>query len=131
MTLQIRGIHHVVLTVSEPERSARFYEQILGVEADFATEDVQCIPCDSFLLCLQHPPKRPLPNDRFDENRLGLDHIGFSVASRQQLEDLLLVLTQLGVSTSGIEFDPDGQGDYVCFRGPDNIQIEFNVGDYR
>ena len=130
MALQIRGIHHVVLTVSDPDRSARFYEKILGVQADFAYEKVQCIPCGSFLLCLQSPPRRTLPDGRFDENRLGLDHIGFSVESRHQLEDLLLVLDELGVTTAGIEFDPDGQSDYVCFRDPDNIQVEFYVGEY-
>jgi hypothetical protein len=46
------------------------------------------------------------------------------------LEELLLVLADLAVSTAGIEFDPDGAGEYVCFRDPDNIQVEFYVGDY-
>jgi len=130
MTLQIRGVHHVVLTVSDPERSATFYEKVIGVKAFPGDERVRCISCNNFLLCLQRPPKQGLPNDRFDENRLGLDHIGFAVESRKQLEDLLVVLHELGVTTAGIEFDPDGQGDYVCFRDPDNIQVEFYVGDY-
>jgi catechol 2,3-dioxygenase-like lactoylglutathione lyase family enzyme len=108
MALQIHGIHHIVLTASEPERSARFYEKILGVKANFVTETVQCIPCGSFLLCQQRPSIKALPGNRFDENRLGLDHIGFSVASRRQLEDLLLVLDGLNVVTAGIEYDPDG-----------------------
>lgn len=131
MALQIRGIHHVVLTVSDPTRSAAFYEKVLGVKAFPGDEKVMCISCKDFLLCFQRPPKQGLPNDRFDENRLGLDHIGFSVESRQQLEDLLVVLEELGVATAGIEFDPDGEGDYVCFRDPDNIQVEFYVGDYQ
>ena len=130
MALQINGIHHIVLTVSDPERSARFYENILGVKADFATEAVQCIPCGSFLLCLQRPPIKALPGDRFDENRLGLDHIGFSVKSRQQLQGQLLVFNEYNVATAGIVYDPDGKSDYVCFRAPDNIQVEFYVGDY-
>lgn len=130
MPLSIRGIHHIVLTVSNPERSARFYEQVLGVKADYATENVVCIPCHSFLLCLQRPPKLGLPQDRFDENRLGLDHVGFSVASHQELNDLLALLQELDIPTAGIEYDPDGKSDYVCFRDPDNIQVEFYVGDY-
>ena len=48
----------------------------------------------------------------------------------QQLNDLIALLRELGVTTAGIEFDPDGQSDYVCFRDPDNIQVEFYVGDY-
>ena len=131
MALQIRGIHHVILTVSDPTRSAAFYEKVLGVKPFPGDEKVVCISCKDFLMCFQRPPRQGLPNDRFDENRLGLDHIGFSVESRQQLEDLLVVLQELEVATAGIEYDPDGEGDYVCFRDPDNIQIEFYVGDYQ
>jgi catechol 2,3-dioxygenase-like lactoylglutathione lyase family enzyme len=130
MTLQIRGVHHIVLTVSDPARSVEFYEKILGVKSDWGNDLVKTIPCGRFLLCLQRPPKQGLPNDRFDENRIGLDHVGFSVESRQQLQDLLQVLKEMKVSSAGVEFDPDGKSDYVCFRDPDNIQVEFYVGDY-
>jgi catechol 2,3-dioxygenase-like lactoylglutathione lyase family enzyme len=130
MSLQILGIHHLVLTVSDPKKSARFYEKILGVHQDFANEKVVCIPCGSFYLCLQRPSHQALPEDRFDENRLGLDHIGFAVESHQQLDALLRVLEELNVSTAGIEYDKDGKSDYVCFRDPDNIQVEFYIGEY-
>lgn len=127
---RIRGLHHLVLTVSDPTRSAIFYERVLGIKAFPGDDKVRCISCGSFLLCLQRPPQQPLPEDRFDENRVGLDHIGFSVASRQELEALLQVLRELNVPTAGIEFDPDGEGEYVCFRDPDNIQVELYIGDY-
>lgn len=39
-------------------------------------------------------------------------------------------LSELGIATAGIEFDPDGQSEYVCFRDPDKIPVEFYVGDY-
>jgi len=84
MSLQIRGVHHIVLTVSDVDRSTKFYEKVLGVESDWWNKRVGCIPCKTFLLCLQRHPKQAFPNDRFEENRVGLDHIGFSVASREQ-----------------------------------------------
>lgn len=130
MALQIRGVHHIVLTVANPNRSAEFYEKVLGVKASRENPQVRWISCGNFLLCFQRPPHAPLPNDRFDENRLGLDHVGFAVESHQQLHKLIAVLKDLGGATAGIEFDPDGQSDYVCFRDPDNIQVEFYVGDY-
>ena len=129
MSWQIHGVHHIVLTVSDLERSSAFYERILGIKSG-GNAVARWISCDTFLLAFQLPPNAPLPNDRFDENRIGLDHIGFLVASRKTLEDLLIVLDQLNVPTAGIEFDPDGQEEYVCFRDPDNIQVEFYVGDY-
>ena len=130
MPLQIRGVHHIVLTVSDPNHSAEFYEKILGAKASRENPQVRWISCSNFLLCFQRPPNQALPNDRFDENRLGLDHVGFAVESRQQLNDVLASLREMGVATAGIEFDPDGQSNYVCFRDPDNIQIEFYLGDY-
>jgi glyoxylase I family protein len=130
MALQIRGVHHIVLTVSDPNKSAEFYEKILGLKASRENPQVRWISCGNFLLCFQRPSKQAIPNDRFDENRLGLDHVGFAVESHQQLNDLIAVLGELGVTTAGIEFDPDGQSDYVCFRDPDNIQVEIYVGDY-
>jgi glyoxylase I family protein len=130
MALQIRGVHHIVLTVSDPNRSAEFYAKILGGKASRPDPKVRWISCGNFLLCFQYPPKQALPNDHFDENRLGLDHVGFAVESRHQLHDLLRVLAEVGVPTAGIEFDPDGRSEYVCFRDPDNIQVEFYVGDY-
>jgi glyoxylase I family protein len=131
MVLQIRGVHHIVMTVTDVDRSTIFYENVLGVKSDRGNERVRCIPCKTFLLCLQLPPEQAIADDRFDENRVGLDHIGFSVASKQQLEDLLIVLDQLEVKTAGIEFDPDGKEEYVCSRDPDNIQVEFYVGEYK
>jgi catechol 2,3-dioxygenase-like lactoylglutathione lyase family enzyme len=128
--LKIRGLHHIVLTVSDPARSAAFYERILGVKAFPGDDQVRCISCRDFLLCFQRPPHKPIPGDRFDENRLGLDHVGFAVDSRADLEDLLVLLAELGVETAGIEFDPGGEEEYVCFRDPDNIQVVFYVGDY-
>ena len=130
MTLQIRGAHHIVLTVSDPNRSAEFYKKILGVKASRENPQVRWISCGSSLLCIQRSPKPVFENDRFDENRLGLDHVGFAVESHQQLNDLMAVLKELVIHTAGIEFDQDGQSDYVCFRDPDNIQVEFYVGDY-
>ncbi len=131
MGLQIRGIHHIVFTVSDLTRSAVFYERVLGVSSTAEGDHARCISCGNFLLCLQLPPRQGMANDRFDENRVGLDHIGFSVESRRQLDDLLAILGELGVASAGIEYDPDGEGDYVCFRDPDNIQVEFYVGEYR
>jgi len=130
MAKQIRGLHHIVLTVSDLERTSSFYERILGIQSG-GNAAARWISCGTFLLAFQLPPHQPLPNDRFDENRIGLDHIGFSVDSRKQLEDLLIVLAELNIPTARIEFDPDGREEYVCFRDPDNIQVEFYVGDYR
>ena len=118
-----------MLTFSDVDRSTKFYERVLGVEPDWGNECVGCIPCKTFLLCLQRHPKQAFPNDRFEENRVCVDHIGFSVSSKEQLESLLVVRDELGIETAGTEFDPDGKEEYVCFRDPVNIQAGFYVWD--
>ena len=123
-------MHHIILIVADPDRSDAFYRRILGVEIGGGNENIRWISCDTFLLAFQRAPHKPIPNDRFDENRVGLDHFAFAVDSRKQLEDLLILLKEMNIPTAGIEFDPDGKEEYVCFRDPDNIQLEFYVGDY-
>ena len=127
MSRRTQGIHHVVLTVTDVARSTEFYEKVLAMKVLEASEKVSVLADGATLLCLQRPPHAPLPNDRFDENRVGLDHVAFAVAGREELEEALEVLQDIRVETAGIEFDPDGQADYVCFRDPDNIQVEVYV----
>lgn len=127
--LPIRGVHPIVLTVADPNRSARCCKRLLGAPASRENPTVRWISGGIFLLCFQRPPHQALPNDRFVENRLGLDHVGFAVASQAELHALLAVLKEPGVPTAEIEFDPDGQRGYGCIRDPDNIQVEFYVGD--
>lgn len=124
MAYRTRGLHHVVLTVTDVNRSAEFYARALKLKLGAAERDARCLTDGAVHFCLQRAPHAPLPNDRFDENRIGLDHVAFSVPSRTELEATLETLREMGVETAGIEFEPDGQAEYVCFRDPDNIQVE-------
>lgn len=121
------GICHIVLTVTNLRRSADFYHKVLGMEYLESTDKTYCMTDGIAVLCLQLPPRQGYPNDRFDENRVGLDHVAFAVESRRQLEEALPVLRALGAETAGIEFDPWGKAEYICFRDPDNIQVELYV----
>ena len=79
------------------------------------------------LLGQQRTTRQSVPSDRFDERRVGLDHVAFSVAGHAELKSTLEVLEGLKVRTAGIEYDPDGQAEFICFRDPDNIQVEVYV----
>ena len=60
--------------------------------------------------------------ERFAETRTGLDHVGFNVSSRADLERWQEHLAALGVSQSPIADTPYGY--ILVFRDPDNIQLE-------
>jgi hypothetical protein len=64
-------------------------------------------------------------DDKFNERRIGLDHLSFEVDDRDELASWVTHLDAKGVDHSGIN-DTDF-GPVVAFRDPDNIQLEFFV----
>ena len=82
------------------------------------------------ILVLTPPPDpdRALSDDRFNENRVGLDHVSFGVGSRDELEQAVRLFDERGVSHGEIkDLGPD-LGIYVlAFRDPDDIQIELTA----
>jgi catechol 2,3-dioxygenase-like lactoylglutathione lyase family enzyme len=130
------NIHHIRLTVTDIERSREFYTTFLGfnVAAEApASEDPKSDPSypvlwggcvmakGNYLLGLRPVAKK---GDRFDEDRVGLDHLSFSVESRAALNEAIRMLDERGVSRGEVrELTSFG----ICvlpFRDPDNIQLE-------
>lgn len=65
--------------------------------------------------------------DRFDENRVGLDHLSFGVGSKAELDDAVRLFDAQGVPHGEIK-TLSGFGIYVLpFRDPDNIQVELTA----
>lgn len=125
--MQTTGLNHVVLTVSNTERSRAFYGDLLGFPITVIEED----PEKSFMFTCGgvqfffFPSRQPNPNDRFSEFRIGLDHLSFSAPSKAALQEFADKLISAGVDTKGVEqFSPTGNW-YVAFRDPDNIQLEY------
>ena len=63
-----------------------------------------------------------VPVARFDDRNVGLDHIGFSVAERTDLDAWEEQFTALGVVHSPTQDTANGAA--LVFRDPDNIQLE-------
>lgn len=133
------GIHHLRLTVTDVDRSREFYTSLLGFDvavesppdddpsAEAAREVLWggCVMVRGSLL-MGLRPVAPL-GDRFDEDRVGLDHLSFSVSSRDELEQAVQVFDERGVLHGEIK-TLEGFGIYVLpFRDPDNIQIELTA----
>jgi catechol 2,3-dioxygenase-like lactoylglutathione lyase family enzyme len=125
--MQTTGLNHVVLTVSNTERSRAFYDDLLSFPVTVMEKD----PDKSFWFTCGgvqfffFPSRQPSPNDRFSEFRIGLDHLSFSAPSMEALQEFADKLIAAGVDTKGVEqFGPTGNW-YVTFRDPDNIQWEY------
>jgi hypothetical protein len=84
----------------------------------------------SVILALTPPPdpSQAIANDRFNENRVGLDHLSFRVESRKALEEAVSIFDAHQVSHGEIKDLGADFGLYVlAFRDPDNIQVELTA----
>lgn len=117
------GITHITLTVANIERSRNFYSKLFEVELG-GGEDYFSLQNAGLSVFFTKWPKTKM-EDKFDENRVGLDHVAFGVDSIKELKKAEKKLGELGVKTAGIEICQYSGLSYICFRDPDNIQVEF------
>lgn len=129
------SIAHLRLTVTDIERSRHFYESVFGWPVllevpENADEAIRSrlgflfggviYDLGGTLLGL-----RPVGTDRFDEDRVGLDHIAFRVGSKAELAAAAARLDELGVPHEPAK--DIGPSYILQFRDPDNIALEFTA----
>ena len=121
-------ITHVALTVRDLSVSVPWYESLFGAEpvldedTDPEFHHTVYLIGDRQLFGL-HQHVTPVPDEQFSEFRLGLDHVAFGCANRQELEEWVRRLDELGIAHAGIKDRTYGLG--LSFRDPDGIALEF------
>lgn len=118
-------LHHVALSVRDIDKSADWYTQLfdLTLVADLtepAPMKVYLTDAGQALDLRQDPD---VVQEDFTQSRVGLDHVAFVCADRNELDGWLGRLEDLGVENSGIVESPFGW--HLNFRDPDRIPFEF------
>jgi glyoxylase I family protein len=127
----LTGLHHLGLTVTDVERSAQWYETVLGFARVGRLGDATTERRKVFL---RHPglgvrlglvEHRTSSGQPFDETATGLDHLAFAVPHRDELDRWAERLAGLDVTFSPIAPSHSIPGAAVLvFRDPDGIQLE-------
>jgi glyoxylase I family protein len=130
-------LHHLALTVTDVDASVRWYQDVFGVSFQMDAPHpggVGKVLADEQreLVIVLH---RHDTNDGgiFGETTTGLDHAGFIVPGRADLEAWQTHLATKGVVRSDVADKPltqspiadEAYGSVLVFRDPDNIQLEF------
>jgi glyoxylase I family protein len=127
-SIQTGGVHHLRLTVSDADRAREFYTTVLNFQVAVPLSNGYVLSNGSVLLGIGSAPEQATAGDRFDENRVGLDHLSFSVRSRQALDEAARVLDEHGIPNGGVKDLGADFGLYIlAFRDPDNIQLELTA----
>ncbi|MGW4122591.1 VOC family protein [Nocardia sp. NPDC004711] len=132
MAISVESVAHIRLTVGDIGRSRAFYDAVFGwpVALEIAADaDDDTRRRLSFLhggviyrMAQGLIGLRPVGTDRFDEDRVGLDHLAFPVGSLAELEAAAAHLDACGVAHEDIK---DIGASYILeFRDPDNIALE-------
>jgi glyoxylase I family protein len=135
MGIVANSIAHVRLTVSDITRSRQFYESVFDWpvlvqvpdHADEATREQLGFLFGGVIYDIGGAliGLRPVADDRFLEDRAGLDHIAFQTANKYELYSAARHLDELGIAHEPIK--DIGMSYILEFRDPDNIALELTA----
>ncbi len=129
-------LHHIALTVTDLEASVPWYEAVFGVQfrmdAPHEGGVGKVLADDTWQLMIVLHRHDAGAGGLFDERGTGLDHAGFAVPTRGDLEAWQAHLEANGVVRSDKANEPltqspiadESYGSTLVFRDLDNIQLE-------
>lgn len=132
-------IHHLRLTVTDLERSRQFYTGLLGFQVVVESpppDDPSAAEAFKILFggvvmtrgdLLMGLRPMAQAGDRFEPDRVGLDHLSFSVASHGELEEAVRLFNEQGVPHGKITTLASFGIDVLPFEDPDGIQLELTA----
>jgi catechol 2,3-dioxygenase-like lactoylglutathione lyase family enzyme len=129
--MQLNGIAHIQLTVTDVARSKKFYAPLLEL-----FEMQVLIDSDTYFYCIGSRTgiaicevDKQHAGDRFDQRRVGLHHLCLRAREREQIDEIHAFAKELPGASVVHPPQEDGfaPGYYsVLFEDPDGIRIEVN-----
>ena len=130
MTIEINGMAHVILTVSQFDAARTFYRRLLPEFGMTIVSD-----SDKFLYCVGartaigiEPCDPAFAAERFQQQRVGLHHLCLRARSREDVDRCAALLREMGATIvrGPLEGSWAPGYYYVLFEDPDGIRLEVN-----
>jgi len=128
--MEINGIAHVFLTAGDFDASQAFYRRLLpflGLRAVIDTDQVYYCVGGRTAIGIQRCSDE-YRGERFVQGRTGLHHLCFRARSREDVDEVHVLLLELGAEVVHPPEDgPWAPGYYsVLFEDPDGVRLEVN-----
>jgi catechol 2,3-dioxygenase-like lactoylglutathione lyase family enzyme len=129
-TMEVNGIAHIFLTVSNFVRSRNFYRKLLpflGLKPVMDHEGVYYAVGGRTGVAISAPSPEH-EGTAFEQNRVGLHHLCFRARERADVDDLHAFLVSLGASIIRAPREDQWAPGYysLLFEDPDGIGLELN-----
>ena len=138
--IRVGAPHHVRLTVTDVARSRAFYTQVLGFDVALESppdDDPDGVVADTLqggivltnagVLIGLRPVDAAHAGDRFDPFRVGLDHLSFSVESRDDLDAAVRFFDERGIEHGPVREVPAMGMAFLAAFDPDGIALELTA----
>ena len=128
--MEINGVAHVMLTVSNFEACLPFYEKLLpllGLRPVFNTDGyLYCVGGRTAVGIMRADERHR--GERFVQTRVGLHHVCFRARERANVDTVYALVQELGATiVHPPEDGPWAPGYYsLLFEDPDGIRLEIN-----
>jgi catechol 2,3-dioxygenase-like lactoylglutathione lyase family enzyme len=114
--MPILGLRHLALRVADPQASKRFYCDSFGMAGGVGAGPRQRLPVVGV--------RQPGPAPRRAGGAGALDHLGFIVDSKEEVDRLAQQLGERGVAVAAAPRDHrDGSRSFYCLD-PDGLRIQ-------
>jgi catechol 2,3-dioxygenase-like lactoylglutathione lyase family enzyme len=128
--IEINGMAHVILTVSQYEKAREFYSELLPAFGMTRVHDGPdfCYHVGARTAIGVRKCDAEFANERFEQYRVGLHHICLRARSRTDIDKTAELVAQLGgtIVRGPEERDWAPGYYYVLFEDPDGIRLEVN-----
>ncbi|TSC63712.1 MAG: Glyoxalase/bleomycin resistance protein/dioxygenase [Parcubacteria group bacterium Gr01-1014_106] len=121
--MEAKFIDHILLMIKDVAKTAEFYSKIFGEPLERDGYSVAWKFGDTKVFFAL--PFKDVPDNTFNRNRVGLNHLAWGVRTLDELRKWEKHLNTVGAKNSGVIKDKYQGREYIWFDDPDGIRQEF------